>query len=369
MNIGICFGGYSPMHQGHLDLIMKSKKLNDFTHVIVCGYGGDPRGELLPLEKRYNIIRNFLQEETVAVHMINDTKLGLDESMSQNNWRVWLGEVEKFVWQTPLLKNEDSWIDTVNFYVAEERYVSDINNAIKNFGAFPSYRVRVNFSDRNENLISGTMCRSNPIKSWFKITQPFRAYYSHNILITGTASEGKTTLTRDIGKYFGIPYSYEKGRDICHLKKDTEFNFKDFLYNITEQNRYNEELICSPQNPGVFISDTDNMVTLMYAAAYKEREGFSIGKEEYKVLYEVAEQYAKTIKWNKIFLIKPHKKPIVDDGERYMPDSAYNIRVKFYNNLKKLYEAFGYEFEELDGNYYENFCSVRDYIRSIGFQN
>ena len=95
MNIGICFGGYSPMHQGHLDLIMKSKKLNDITHVIVCGYDDDPRGKLLSLEKRYNIIRNFLQEETVKVHMINDTKLGIDESMCPHNWNVWLSEVEK----------------------------------------------------------------------------------------------------------------------------------------------------------------------------------------------------------------------------------------------------------------------------------
>lgn len=366
MRIGICFGGYSPMHQGHLDLIMKSKKLNDFTHVIVCGYDGDPRGKLLPLEKRYNIIRNFLTDETVHVHMINDTKLGLDESMSPSNWKVWLGEVGKFISETPRPDDDDSWSDTVTFYVAEQKYVDDINNANKNLGALYPYHVHVDFTDRTENPISGTMCRESPLKNWFKITQPFRPYYSHNILIAGTASEGKTTLVHDIGKYFGIPFSYEKGRDICHLKNDTEFNFKDFLYNITEQNRYNEELICSPQNPGVFISDTDNMVTLMYADAYKRRKGFSINEEEYNVLYDVAKQYVKTIKWNKIFLIKPKQKGIVDDGERYMPDSDYKIRVGFYETLKNLYTTFGYVFEELDGNYYENFCRVRDYIKSLG---
>ena len=368
MEIGICFGGYSPMHQGHLDLIMKAKKLNDFTHVIVCGYDNDPRGKLLSLEKRYNIIRNFLKEETVDVHMINDTQLGLDESMSPSNWKVWLGEIEKFVQSTPRPDDDDSWKDTVTFYVAEKRYVDDINTAIKTGEVFYSYKVLVDFSDRTDNPISGTMCRNNPLENWTKIAQPFRPYYSHNILIAGTASEGKSTLVRDLGKYFGIPYSYEKGRDICHLKKDNEFNFKDFLYNITEQNRYNEELICSPQNPGIFISDSDNMVTLMYAAAYKDRPGFAINPEEYKVLYQVAEQYAKTIKWGKIFLLKPTPKPIVDDGERYMPDSDYQIRLGFYDILKNLYTIFGYEFEELDGNYYENFCKVRDYIRSLGFQ-
>jgi nicotinamide mononucleotide adenylyltransferase len=43
-NIGICFGGYCPMHQEHLDLIMKAKKENDICYVVVCGYTDEPRG-------------------------------------------------------------------------------------------------------------------------------------------------------------------------------------------------------------------------------------------------------------------------------------------------------------------------------------
>ena len=360
MNIGVCFGCYSPMHQGHLDLIMKAKKKNDFTHVFVCGYDEDPRGKLLSLKKRYNIIRNFLKEETITVHKLNDSELGIDQSMSEDNWIIWLSAIEK--------KVNASENDVITFYVAESDYVVKIKNALSK-GVFKNVKlVKVDMADRTQNPISGTMCRTDPIRNWTKITQPFRAYYSHNILVAGTASEGKTTLVRDIGKYFNIPFSYEKGRDICKLKNDTEFNFKDFLYNITEQNRYNEELICSPQNPGVFISDTDNMVTLMYALAYKDREDFALNDEEYNVLYNVAKQYAPTIKWNKIFLIKPKQKPIVDDGERYMPDSDYSIRLEFYENLKKLYTEFGYEFEELDGDYYDNFLAVKDYIHSIGFQ-
>lgn len=366
MTIGICFGGYSPLHQGHMDLIMKAKKQNDLAYVIVCGYDEDPRGSLLPLEKRYNIIRNFLADDTIKVGMINDTKLGLDESMCPSNWVIWLQEVEKQLYSIFDLSSLTETLK-LRFYVAEERYVTDIKTAVDSGQVFKDTSVEITLEDRKLNPISGTACRENPLANWDKITQPFRSYYSHNILIAGTASEGKTTLVHDIGKYFNIPYSYEKGRDICHLKTDNEFNFKDFMYNLTEQNKYNESLISSPQNPGVFISDTDNIVTLMYAAAYKEREGFSINREEYNVLYDVAKQYSKKIKWDKIFLVKPREKGIVDDGERYMPDSDYSIRLGFYKNLKALYTLFGYEFEEIDGDYYENFCKVRDYIRSTGF--
>lgn len=356
MKIGICFGGYCPLHRGHLDLIMKSKKMNDLTYVVVCGYDGDPRGESvgLPLLKRYRIIKNFLEDELVKVIYINDTELGLDESMSPNNWKIWTQEIKE---QCSLTNSDD-----ITWYVAEELYYTRLIECC-------SFKSNVEMTDRTINPVSGTLCRENPLKYWNIITAPFRAYFSHNILISGTASEGKTTLTRDIGKYYGIPYSYEKGRDNCHLKTDPEFNVKDFMYNIYEQHKYNEELITSPQNPGIFLSDSDNIVTLMYAYYYKSRSSFAINDEDYEVLYQMTKAYRKTTKWDKIFLIAPHEKPIVDDGERYMPDSDYKIRCEFFDFLKRTYDEFNYEYEILNGNYYENYLTVRRYIDELYRKN
>ena len=352
MNIGICFGGYCPLHRGHLDLIMESKKKNDLTYVVVCGYDGDPRGESvgLPLIKRYRIIKNFLEDELVRVIYINDTELGLDESMCPDNWRVWTNDVARKININP--------DDSISFYVAETFY----KECLSNYCAFP---CRIELRDRTVNPVSGTKCRDNPLKYWDIITAPFRSYFSHNILITGTASEGKTTLTRDIGKYYGLPYSYEKGRDNCHLKTDPEFTVKDFIYNIYEQHKYNEELITSPQNPGIFVSDTDNMVTLMYAYYYAQRNDFSVDLMDYDFLYQMAAKYNPTTKWDKIFLLAPHDNGIVDDGERYMPDSDYKIRCSFFKTLRNLYDDFGYEYEILNGTYYENYLRVRRYINDL----
>jgi len=359
MNIGICFGGYCPLHRGHLDLIMKSKKTNDFTFVIVCGHDGDPRGNSvgLSLIKRYRIIKNFLEDELVKVIYINDTELGLDQSMSPGNWVIWTKAVGD-----QIFGNISNSVTNITWYVAEPFY----KERLEGYCSFPS---KVELADRSINPVSGTKCRENPLKYWNIITAPFRAYFSHNILITGTASEGKTTLTMDIGKYYGIPYSYEKGRDNCSLKTDPEFTVKDFMYNIYEQHKYNEELISSPQNPGIFISDTDNMVTLMYANYYRKRKDFALNDGEYDVLYQMTKAYRKTTKWDKIFLLKPKDNGIVDDGERYMPDGDYGIRCEFFKFLKGLYDDFGYEYEILDGNYYENYLSVRRYIDELYRKN
>ena len=362
MKIGICFGGYCPLHQGHLDVIMKAKKNNDLTYVIVCGYNNEERGskEGLTLIKRYRIIKNFLEDELVKVIYINDDELGIDQSMSPNNWGIWTtAAYDKIEEDVIKRKSMDCWCSTdLTWYVAEPFYKEMIEQN-------SCYDCSVDLLDRTLNPISGTQCRENPLKYWSVITAPFRAYFSHNILIAGTASEGKTTLTRDIGKYYGIPYSYEKGRDICGLKTDPEFTIKDFIYNIYEQHKYNEELITSPQNPGIFISDTDNMVTLMYAYYYCKRGEFALDEKDYQILYDMTKAYRPTTKWDKIFLIKPQPKGIIDDGERYMPDSDYDIRCEFFEFLKNLYDEFGYEYEILNGTYYENYMKVRRYIDDL----
>lgn len=361
MTIGIAFGGFCPLHQGHLDLIMRAKKENDLAVVVVCGYDHDPRGDScdLPLIKRFRIIHNYLADEITKVVMLNDSDYGLDESMSANNWTIWTHGVYDKITEAygKLPDAEFVW------YISEPPYLKSILE--NSYGKYLGLTESVVLLNRNENPISGTACRKEPIKNWNKITPPFRAYFSHNILIAGTASEGKTTLVRDIGKYFALPYSYEKGRDICALKTDPEFTIKDFIHNLYEQRKYNEELICSPQNPGVFISDTDNMVTLMYAKAYSVRDDFDLSEDDYITLERIANAYDKTTTWGKIFLLAPKHKGIVDDGERYMPDSDYEIRKAFFEYLKQLYDERGYEYEILDGNYYENFRRVRDYIRGV----
>ena len=56
-NIGIVFGTFAPLHQGHLDLIMRAKKECDGgCMVIVDGRDGDRGGKDMPLKLRYRYV-------------------------------------------------------------------------------------------------------------------------------------------------------------------------------------------------------------------------------------------------------------------------------------------------------------------------
>ena len=358
MRIGITFGGYCPMHQGHLDLIMRAKKDNDICYVVVCGYDNEPRSleNGLTLNRRFSLVKQmFKDDEQIRVVQVNDTKLGIDESMSESNWDVWLNYVTKRLIKEGQIGNKFTW------YVGEESYCDSLSKRSENMWKIN----KIVYVLRSLNPISATMIRENPIKYWNKIAWAFRPYFSTNILITGTASEGKSTLTRDIATYFGIPYSEEYGRTYMEFygKSDTDLTINDFQEFLIEQRRDTKSKIESPGNCGVVISDTDNIVTLMYAQAYVEDNNIDLTEDDYKTLETLAWNIKRGIQWDKIFLLPP-KNEFVDDGTRYMEQSSMEERNKNYEKLVTLLKKFGWwdKVQIINGTYLENFETVKTYI-------
>ena len=369
MKVGITFGGYCPMHQGHLDLIMRAKKENDICYVVVCGYDNEPRANEtgLTLNRRFSLVKQmFKDDEQIRVIQVNDTKLGIDESMSDSNWDIWLqfveSEIEKFE-----DKDYNYGHTSYTWYVGEVNYVAALSKRTYDKFGHTGYVCidNVVYVERTLNPISATMIRENPIKYWNKIAWAFRPYFSTNILITGTASEGKSTLTRDIATYFGIPYSEEYGRTYMEYygKSDTDLTINDFQEFLIEQRRDTKSKIESAGNCGVVISDTDNMVTLMYAQAYVEDPNIDLTKEDYETLEALAWNIKRGIQWDKIFLLPP-KNNFVDDGCRYMEQSSMEERKKNFDRLVALLKKFGWwdKVEIINGDYLENFETVKNYI-------
>lgn len=352
-SVGIVFGSFAPLHQGHLDLIMRAKKENSGgAIVIVCGFDGDKGEPLMPHKKRYRYVREFFaDDDLVAVYAINDTELGLEKY--PNGWIGWMAEFEK------IYSNAVEDVPHRVWYVGDEAYYKDLSEM---------FHENTIWVDRvADNPISATMIRENPIKYWDKITLPFKRVFSTNILITGTASEGKSTLVTDLGKYFNAPHSYEWARN--YMKEscvsDWELDCADFLAFLEGQYNLNKQLINSPANHGLFFADTDSLVTNMYSQYYSKDPSCILTEEEYNTkIKSVAYEYAKKSKWDKIFCIVPHG-TFVDDHERYMAHSGMKERKELFEILKQSLIDVG-DWDKvvvLDGNYYENFITIVNYIR------
>lgn len=367
--VGIVFGSFAPLHQGHLDLIMRAKKENDGgCIVIVCGYDGDKGEPLMPHNKRYRYVREFFaDDDLVAVYAINDTEIGI--ANYPNGWSGWMEEFENIFSKavipgTERIKAYDEivYVDTPKrtWYVGDQSYYDDLINM---------WNEEAVLVDRTEsNPISATMIRENPIKHWDKITTPFRRIFSHNILITGTASEGKSTLVTDLGKYFNAPYSWEWARDYMAESgvSDWELDGADFIALLEGQYNLNKKLINSPANHGIFFADSDSTTTRMYAEMYANDPKFAVTKEEFEKIAVVADELAAKSRWDKIFLVAPHG-VFVDDHTRYMGYSEMNERQELFDILCEAIKRNG-DWDKvtiLSGDYYENFMAVVNYVKEI----
>lgn len=353
--VGVVFGCFAPLHQGHLDLIMRAKKENEGgCLVIVCGYKNDRGGDLIPADKRYRYVREyFAKDDLVSVYMIDEDELGIAGKDSE--WDIWLSEFNN-IWNIAIYNDFGDTKRT--WYVGEEDYKKELEKRGE----------KVVLMNRNENYISATMIRSNPVKYWNKIALPFRRIFSHNILITGTASEGKSTLTADLGNYFNAPYSHEWAIDYIQdsCLAEWELDGTDYMAFIEGQYALNKSLINSNANQGIFFSDTDSIVTKMYAEYYSKDDAFAITPEEYKKVAEFADEFTKKSRWDKVFLLPP-KGVFVDNGIRYMEHSAMEIRYELYNILCKELKKAGLwdKVTILDGGYYHNFITVVNYVKGI----
>ncbi len=363
--IGVVFGSFAPLHQGHLDLIMQAKKQNDGgCIVVVCGYDGDKGEPLMPHNKRYRYVREFFaDDDLVAVYAINDTEIGIDNY--PDGWDGWMEEFNNIFKKATNMfgyDNEDLGLSRPErvWYVGDENYYHDLRNR------FNEEAVLV---DRQAtNPICATMIRDNPIANWDKITFPFRRVFSTNILICGTASEGKSVMTADLGKYFNAPYSWEWARD--YMKEscvsDWELDGADYMAFLEGQYNLNKKLINSPANHGVFFADSDSMVTRMYAEYYAKDESCALTQDEFEKIAIMADELAAKSRWDKIYLLCPHG-VFVDDGERFMAHSGMKERQELFEILCENIKRTGNwdKVTVLDGGYWSNFQKIVEEVKGI----
>ena len=364
--VGVVFGSFAPLHQGHLDLIMQAKKENDGgCIVIVCGYNGDKGEPWMPHNKRYRYVREFFaDDDLVAVYAINDTEINAEKY--PEGWKAWMDEFES-IWDkavsTQVAYDKGVMTDIFpkrKWYVGDENYYNDLTNMW--------HEDAVLVDRKATNPICATMIRNNPIKHWDKITFPFRRVFSTNILICGTASEGKTTLTADLGKYFNAPYSHEYARDYMREScvSEWELDGSDYMALLEGQYNLNKKLINSPANHGIFFADSDSMVTRMYAEYYSQDDSCAITSSEFEKVAMLADELTVKCKWDRIYLLKPHG-VFVDDHERYMAHSGMTEREELYNILcNNIISSCNWDkVTVLDRGYWENFKIIVEDVKEI----
>ena len=355
MKLGICFGGYCPLHRGHLDVIMRAKKECDRIVIVVCGYDNEPRADeiQMPLSVRYLAIKKNLQDEITDVILINDTELGLDESESLSNWKIWTSAVMDKIHKLCLNFNKDD----VYFYVSEASYFDALHNHL-------GYNC---ICLKREICISGTDIRNNPYKYWNYISNMFKYKFTKKILVIGTASEGKTMLCKDISTFFNIPWIPEYGRLYMEQTglRDDKLKLDHFIEFVDKQNDSMYDFLKN-YSPAIII-DSDNVTTLMYAYAYAERDEMAFTSEEYKKLKEYVDKFP-PFKFDMIYILCPSE-GFVEDGIRYMGQASMDEREKNFKRMMDFVDEYYPKVPRMvlpGSDFKGNFKIVSDYLKNLG---
>ena len=336
--VAVVFGTFAPLHQGHIDLIQRAKRQCDRVCVIVSGYKGDRGEEVgLPLQKRFRYIREgFSNDELTQIYKLDETEL----PRYPLGWEPWLKTALETI-------QYDSKREDLVFFVGEKTYQEELEAR--------GFEARL---QERQFGISGTLIRENPSKYWKYIAQPFRRQFTKKVLIMGSASNGKTTLAKDLARFYDAPVSLEYAREyqIRNNVRDDELTPKDYYYLLLGQYDQTSKLIDSSANRGLVIADTNSLVTKGYYDYYMEVEGPETSMTD--TFDNLFVSILAKEKWDLILFVQPIGS-YVNDGFRDMTMADDEIRNSYSNHLDHLRHQYlsdiptAYLWQDYLGNYEE----------------
>ena len=329
-NVGVFFLKGLPPHRGHLYQIIQASTECKKLYVVLCDNVKETsrlceKADMPPIppEIRKKWLSQELQDfDTVKVILYKESDYP-DIQPYPNSWKTWMQH---------LLEIVPEKIDA--FFVGEQEYVENI----------PKYcdaKVILFEYNRSRYPVSGTLIRENPMKYWDYILGAARPFFAKRILIVGTESTGKTTLTTKLAKLFYTSWSDEVGRHYAadYLGGDeTIFESEDFSRIAYLQ--HEQDLLALKSANKVVFFDTDAVATQYFSEIYLNQTN------------PVVESFVTTDKYDMVLFLEPDVK-WVDDGMRLNGDQKR--REALSSKLLKMYQdrGFGDKIEVIKGNYQE----------------
>lgn len=329
--VGVFAGKFTPPHRGHINAIIQSSTKCEKLYVAISHntalekelYDGTGVRPITLNEKARWLSIELSGFDHIKVVMLDEDKYRIPTY--PYGWELWSKTLNAVVGEP---------FDVI--FGGEEQYADEGYTKY-----FPNATYEVYDSGRTKYPISATAIRKNPYLYWDYILGVARPHFTKRILIAGTESCGKSTLTKMLAKIFFTSWAHEEGRYYSTKYmggNELVFNEDDF-YKICWEQRILEDQALRASNKIVFF-DTDAVITQFYCEMYLGKQNPSIETMVDSNRYDVVLFLKPDVKW-------------VDDGFRWNNDDS--TRMRLHNKLKEMYEkrGFGEKIIEIGGNYNE----------------
>lgn len=320
--VGMYGGTFNPLHLGHVnDIIMAANQCEKL--YVVLSNTNNPNE--IDHRERFMWLKNVTAHiENVEVFEIFDK----NKSKATYDWHTGVDDIKRYIGKK---------IDVV---------FSGDDYKGKNIWEKLYHDSEIVYFSRNEYPISSTEIRNNPFKYYDYLPKVVQKHYVKKVCIIGTESTGKTTLTRNLAKYFNTTHVEEAGRYICDDAGGIDNMQPYHYYEILFKQKQLEKEALNNANKILFI-DTDSLITLYYYQL-----GFENTRDYDKAFIDIAKGISVLNNYDLYIFLESDVK-WVQDGTRTYGDK--DVREENNKKLKKIFDENHIKYEVIEGDYQERY--------------
>jgi HTH-type transcriptional regulator, transcriptional repressor of NAD biosynthesis genes len=323
MSVGFIGGKFLPLHLGHVYAIVYASSIVDELYVVLS-HSEIRDKELCQNTKMEHIppqIRlRWLSQLTKDMPHVNVISIEDDQDNENYNWEEGAQLIKKAIGKP------------IDYVFSSECDYGDIFEEL-----YPNAKHVLIDANRAHVNISATAIRKEGVfRHWEIIPDLVKPYFIKKIVVVGTESCGKSTLTKNLAKIYNTTYVAEYGRTVCEELGGCEgIILKEDYHKIAYGHKMEEYKAIEKANKLVFI-DTEAIVTQFYSNLYNNEHQTVLDEITKLQDYDLWLYLEPDVQW-------------VNDGLRVHGDDA--VRSQNNENLKTLLNKHNIDYKILSGDY------------------
>ncbi|WP_411503816.1 multifunctional transcriptional regulator/nicotinamide-nucleotide adenylyltransferase/ribosylnicotinamide kinase NadR [Brevibacillus centrosporus] len=336
--VGFIGGKFLPLHLGHVHAITRAACLCDELYVVLSFSQARDRKlcekagiQIMPYEVRLRWLSGLVKDmENVHVLAVEDTA----ETDETYDWAAGAANIRRKIGKP------------IDYVFSSETSYEPIFQQL-----YPEARHIILDAERKQVPISATRIREEGIFAhWEHIPTIVRPTFVKKVVVVGTESCGKSTLTRYLAKLYNTVFVEEYGRTVCEEVGGCETILtEDYYPHIAYGHKMKEYEAIKQANKVVFV-DTEAVVTQFYSELYTGRT------------FSVLDQVAKEQQYDLWLYMEPDV-PWVDDGLRVHGENQ--VRHENNEKLKRMLNDRHIAYVSIAGSYHERLRQAMDHVDAL----